>query len=378
MRIAGKIAWNIVRTVAFIAIVLLVAAAFSDRISPLKCVYFSYLGLFFPFIVLLNLLLLIVAAIWKKWKMCTVFIIGFLISSGAIRNYFPIHFGGKKDVDGSIKILTYNVMGFEWLTKNKTGTMNPILDFIARTDADIVCIQEYSANTNNPKKLQKTDILNALKAWPFHHIEVLHANKPYSEYGMAVFSKFPILKTERIKYDSFSHNGAIVSEIDIMGQKMTLINCHLESNKLSPEDKTGFFEATTNPSSEKLENFTHLMFRRLTPAFRSRASQAQAIARVIEANSNPYLVVCGDFNDTPISYARHAIRGSLSDAFVETGLGPGITFNRYRFLFRIDNILYNNNIEAIDCHVGSLRNSDHYPVVSRLQLLNTNENKDKK
>jgi endonuclease/exonuclease/phosphatase family metal-dependent hydrolase len=372
MKRFGKFLWHLLRAVAIAAFALLLAAAFSDRISPLVCVWFSYLGLFFPFILGFNLLLFIVFAIGRKWKMTAAFIAVFLLSSSAIRNYIPLHFPSGNHDDVNLKVLTYNVMGFEWLKKNKTGQMNAILSYIAKTDPDIVCIQEFSYQKGESRKLNQADILDALKSLPYHHIEVFNS-KHNTDYGMAIFSKFPILKTEKLKFKSFSFNGAIMSEIDINGQKMTLINCHLESNKLSPEDKTGFYEATTNITSEKIENFTHLMFRRLTPAFRIRAAQAKAIAEAVKANRNPYLMVCGDFNDTPISYARRTIRGELNDAFVETGLGPGITYNRYRFLFRIDNILYNKNIKAIDCHTGKLQNSDHYPVVSRLKLLDVNK-----
>jgi endonuclease/exonuclease/phosphatase family metal-dependent hydrolase len=100
-----------------------------------------------------------------------------------------------------------------------------------------------------------------------------------------------------------------------------------------------------------------------------RANQAHVIDREIRESRNPYIVVCGDFNDTPISYAYRTIKGDLEDAFVESGSGMGISFNRYRFLFRIDYILHSKNMKAYNCTVGKLKVSDHYPVCTYLQFL---------
>jgi endonuclease/exonuclease/phosphatase family metal-dependent hydrolase len=112
-----------------------------------------------------------------------------------------------------------------------------------------------------------------------------------------------------------------------------------------------------------------MMTKRLTPAYKARAVQAQILSQTIKENKNPYIIVCGDFNDTPISYARYKIKGNLRDAFVDSGFGLGITYNKYRFLFRIDYILHSSNIKSYNCTVGKLKDSDHYPLWCYLQLL---------
>ena len=81
-------------------------------------------------------------------------------------------------------------------------------------------------------------------------------------------------------------------------------------------------------------------------AFRIRAEQADIIADEIEALQGDYLIVCGDFNDTPISYARRRIQGQLRDAYVESGKGVGISYNGNMFWFRIDHILHSPNMTA--------------------------------
>lgn len=363
-----NISWTILRITGFTALFVFLVASFSDRISPYTCIWLSYLGLFFPFIFLVNIVFFIFFLIGKKWKTVLVFLAVFFICYGSIHSYFPVHFKTKKLPENCIKILTYNVMRFDDMKKQTKKPISPIVQYIADCDADIICIQEYASNAVDRKKsLTDEDLFSAFKSTPYKYIEHLKAYSQTVTYGLAIFSKYPILKTKTINYDS-QNNGSFLTELDINGKKVTLINNHLESNKLSEEDRTEYYELTNNISSENLESFTHLMFNRLTPAFKTRALQSQQISEIISKNKNPYLIVCGDFNDTPISYTHHKIKGKLHDAFVESGCGLGITYNKHRFLFRIDYILHSDNIKSYNCTIGKLKNSDHYPMWCYLEL----------
>ena len=83
----------------------------------------------------------------------------------------------------------------------------------------------------------------------------------------------------------------------------------------------------------------------------------------ITASPHPYIIVCGDFNDTPISYTHRTIAQDLDDAFTQSGRGLGISYNQNRFYFRIDNILTSKNLRAYNCTVDrSIKESDHYPI----------------
>jgi endonuclease/exonuclease/phosphatase family metal-dependent hydrolase len=359
---------NILKISCWIALFFLFLSSFSDRVPPSFSIVFAFLGLFFPFIFALNLFFFLICILFRQWKQIFIFIGVFLICSGAIRTYFPFNSKTQDVPEDCIKILTYNVMRFEYLKQHTPQNHNPIVQYMVDADADIICIQEYGVTKNNPHDLNTEQLFKALKKTPYRHIENLKF--PYSgqTFGLAIFSKYPIIKTERIHYDS-EYNGSFVTELDINGKRVTLINNHLESNKLSQDERTGYYDLTKEINTEKLEAITHTMFKRLSPAYKARASQANLIADVIKKNKNPYIIVCGDFNDTPISYARHKIKGNLKDAFATSGRGVGTTYNRHRFLFRIDYILYSKNIKAYNCTVGKLKNSDHYPVSTYLQFL---------
>jgi endonuclease/exonuclease/phosphatase family metal-dependent hydrolase len=356
------------KVIGFIAILSLLISAFSDRVSPYTCIWLQFFGLFFPFILGFNVLLFAVFLVFKQWKPVLIFLAVFLLCSSTIHTYFPFRFKTENVPENCIKILSYNVMRFDMFRKHTPNNPNPIIQYILDQDADIICIQEYGATVNPNKSYLGCDELKKIfKSTPYQYIDRLTPSNPNRIYGVAIFSKYPILKTEKIPYNS-QYNGSIISELDINGRKVTLVNNHLESNKLSEDERTGYYDLTKDINTENLENFTHMMFKRLAPAYKTRALQAQLVDKSIRENKNPYIIVCGDFNDTPISYVRRKIKGNLEDAFVNSGNGMGITFNKYRFLFRIDYIFHSKNMKAYNCRVGKLKSSDHYPLSTYLEF----------
>ncbi len=358
--------WAIV-TINVMILLIFFISSYSDRISPKFSVFFSYLGMIFPIIFIVTILWLAILLVARKWKWCIAYGLTILICWGAISTYFPIHLKTKNIPEDCIKLLTYNVMKFEHERPHSSKKPNPILRYIANSKADIVCIQEY-ASLESRNHLTENDIKTALKGYPHSKVLKLKQSGRKEVVGMAIFSKFPILSFKEIPFKSI-YNGAFMVELNINGKKTTLINNHLESNKLSLEERNEYYGLTKEFDSQKFDNLKTKITKRLTPAMKERAEQASIVSEYIKNNTNPYIIVCGDFNDTPISYSRHKIKGDLKDAFVDTGRGLGISYNSYRFLFRIDYILHSKNIKAYNCTVDkSIRNSDHYPVWTYLQM----------
>jgi len=368
MKPLKKFFWIILQTLNAIVLAGLLLSAFSGYVSPYRSVYLPYFGLFFPFILVGNIGIFIVWLIFKQWKQALIHLAVFLICGGAIYTYCPLHTQTKNIPEDAIKILTYNVMSFNNIKKEtQIDPPNKILKYIVENNADIVCIQEFGASKNNPHFLTEDDVKNAMKSYPYHYYHPLQFPYQNQDFYLAFFSRFPILSVKKVPYES-AYNGSFVAELDIRGKRVTVINNHLESNKLSEEERNNYYQITREVGAQSLDAFTQMMTKRLTPAFKARAIQAQIIANVIKENKNPYLIVCGDFNDTPISYVRYKIKGNLHDAFVDSGFGLGITYNKYRFLFRIDYILHSDNIKSYNCTVGDLKSSDHYPLSCYLEL----------
>jgi endonuclease/exonuclease/phosphatase family metal-dependent hydrolase len=341
-------------------------AAFSDAVSPDKWVLFSYLGLLFPFFLALNFFFLIYRMLMRKWTFLFLAVCSFLICWKPVSGYIPLHLC-REDVPQKnvLKILTYNVMAFGYQPHVKKKP-NPILRYIVDSKADIVCMQEYIAGTSPTHLLTEGKIAKALSMYPYHYSVPLVKYQTYS-IGLAVYSKYPIVKSWKIRYDS-SFNGSTVHEIDVNGKKVMVVNNHLESFKLTMEDRSKYAEFIRNLNSDTFDGLRETVQRKLGSAYLIRAEQADIIADEIRKLQGDYVIVCGDFNDTPISYAHRTIQGTLTDAFVESGNGLGITYNQNLFWFRIDHILHSDNMKSYRTTVDKVALSDHYPVWCYLEM----------
>jgi endonuclease/exonuclease/phosphatase family metal-dependent hydrolase len=288
-----------------------------------------------------------------------------------IQRYIPIHPFPKKiekeNTKGTgIKVLTYNVMSFARKSHSEQSP-NPILEYIVKSDADIVCLQEYEVTVNGGEHLTDITVKRALKKYPYRSVIELKKTGKTIISGLAVYSKYPIICSQRISYPS-SYNGSSLHEIEIHGKKLLLINNHLESFKLTAKDRTHYSGMVTSFNAKSIEEIRMTFQYKLRVGFRTRAQQAEAVNATIRENQADYVLVCGDFNDTPISYTYRTISKELTDAFVASGNGVGITYHANFFWFRIDYILHSSNIHSSQCRVDKVPYSDHYPVQCFLQF----------
>jgi vancomycin resistance protein VanJ len=96
-----------------------------------------------------------------------------------------------------------------------------------------------------------------------------------------------------------------------------------------------------------------------------RAEQTNNLLRVVKKAGQP-LIVGGDFNSPPGSYAEHELSRPLQSAFAAGGWGFGWTFPAHRPLLRIDHLFVSPELRVLRCRVLPVRASDHRPVVADL------------
>lgn len=347
-------------------VILFLLSAVSDRVSPASCPLFAYLGLGFPIFCLLNIALTLYWFFIHEWRFIWIGLLAFVLGWGQVKLYFPVHAPVEKiPQEHTIKLLTYNIMSFAY-KEHTNAHPNPVIEYIAQSGADIVCLQEYAEDTH-AHYLTKRKIYRALKMYPYRSIIYLHKTNRLRS-GIAVFSKFPIEKSQRIPYDS-EFNGSSMHVIRLNNdQKLLLVNNHLESFKLTTEDRTRYASFLKGAGTENLDALKGSLQQKLGTAFKIRATQAEKVAEAVQKAKSEYVVVCGDFNDTPISYAHRTLQQGLVDAFSESGCGMGISYNQNGFWFRIDHILHSTNMKSLNCTVDDIDYSDHYPVWCYLQL----------
>ena len=286
-----------------------------------------------------------------------------LISLPQLLTYFPISRSAKilGDEDDAIRVLSYNVCAFGFKPHTKTSP-NAILQYIKSSGADIVCLQEAMLN-QNPWAGVVSKTLRSYLDKDYPYIQVNRVNRGGST--LALLSKYPITETKEIPIDSWV-NGAIAYKVLIRGEETLIINVHLESFHLRRVDGEDYLRLASQGDAIRLKD---ALGAKLAPTFRAHGVQANVIHQLIQSYGTERVIVCGDFNDTPLSYTRRKIADGLKDAFVERGNGFGFTFTTRPFIVRIDHILYGSAFRAISCEVDKTASeSDHHPIEAVLSL----------
>ena len=253
--------------------VLLAISAYAHLVSPEKYHYMAYMAIIFPGVLLLNILLFIFWVVqWNKVALITLF--SLFVCSGPIFLYSPLHVIPQQQKGGdTLSLLTYNVCAFSQYAKHNSKKSNPIIEYVKKSGADIVCLQEYGYTTDG-SNLSRINIDTALtKVYPYRAV-FAYGGDWITRLGIACYSKYPIIDTVQIL--SPGQNSSILCTLDVNGRKLSLVVNHLASNKLSLKDR-GFFKYLSN-HPDKIDEYQdgikkHLI-RKFGLASMLRASQA--------------------------------------------------------------------------------------------------------
>ena len=328
-------------------IVLMLLVGYSDRVNPAAHPVIGVVGLAFPVLLALNMAFLV---FWlctrKRWALIP--FLGFVVGYGPVSVYCPLSM--LRDApDGAIKVLTYNVYGFH--------------GYIINQDADIVCLQEAEA----PMKW-RADCLDSIFAQRYPYRETALSEGGGSD-ALTVLSKYPIVGHEHIEYASaFNHSEAYW--LAIGRDTVLLINNHLESTALPQAMRQRFKTLVKGElDGDSMKTESKALVAKLAESTARRAPQADSVAAFIERHHGTPIILCGDFNDSPISYVRHTIARQLIDCYADTGNGPGISYHYNGFWVRIDNMMCSTHFTPYRCTVDrSISASDHYPVYCWLKF----------
>ena len=337
--------------------------AYSGYIAPKTWILPSFLGLFFPALLVTYVLVTLFWLVaWDKRRLLLVGIV-WLISLPQLLIYFPISREEKVlgSEDESLRILSYNVCAFGFKPHTKTSP-NAILQYIKSSGADIVCLQEAMLN-QNPWAGVVSKTLRSYLSQDYPYIQVHRVNRGGST--LALLSKYPVTEAKEIPLPSWV-NGAVAYKILIRGEEVLIINVHLESFHLKRVDGEDYLRLASRGQALRLKD---ALDTKLAPTFQAHGVQANIIHQLIQSYGTERVIVCGDFNDTPLSYTRRKIGEGLKDAFVERGNGFGFTFKTRPFIVRIDHILYGSAFRALSCEVDKTASeSDHHPIEAVLSL----------
>jgi endonuclease/exonuclease/phosphatase family metal-dependent hydrolase len=344
-----------------LAVVFLLLSYLSKHVSPETFWPIAFFGLAFPVLVVINLIFILFWAIKKKWYFL-ISLIALVLGFQNLNAYFKLPLAKNGDLKNkveanSFKVLSYNVRLFNLYQWENAETESMIFNFLEGENPSIICFQEFY--TREKGFFTKDDLFNRLSSTPHKHIKY-HTRNSTRNYGMATFSAYPIINMGNIVFGN-SANISIFTDIVLFNDTIRVYNVHLQSIKLNAKNYTLLDSLKQLNYSEKHVSEIKDISYRLHEAFIRRAKQVDVISEHVKSSPHP-VIVCGDFNDTPVSYAYRQMSKGLKDAFVESGTGFGNTYSGNFPSFRIDYILHGPELSSIAFEREKIRLSDHYPI----------------
>lgn len=298
----------------------------------------SILSLFSPLIIIINILFVFFWITKLKKEFLLSFIV-LAIGYGTVVKFVNFSNNTQYISENSLSVISYNVRLFnlyKWI--DRVGVDEEIYSFLQDENTDIICLQEYKKNN-----LQ-------LSTYNYSY-EFLRGKN--SNYGQAIFSKFPIINKGSIDLESNS-NSAIFSDIIIRNDTIRIYNIHLQS-----------FTFDKNIQLSDINSRNNIIVGSVSNTFIDQQNQVEILQKHIE--KCPYkLILSGDFNNTAFSYTYNKLKDNLNDSFIKKGNGLGITYN-YNFIpMRIDYILLSKDFRVNKFKTYKINLSDHEPIFSEI------------
>jgi len=345
---------KILRSLNITLIFLTFGAYLAPYISPQTTWFFAIFGLFYPVLLALNIIFFLFWLWRKKWY-CLYSLGCILLGWTHLTGLMGFNLSQPKPKE-PLTILSYNTHGLTSLFPHKKDKTKEQAAFKERLEkkigeVEILCLQEFRAYDNTVKKLKT--LLN------LPHFE------KYNGKGTAIFSKYPIVKKGKIKFEN-TGNSCLWVDVKIKNEIVRVYSIHFQSSSISTD--AAKLKEDANLRDKKTWQGIRGILGKYKRSTNTRVDQMLRVKEHISNTAHP-VIVCGDFNDTPVSYIYEQMSVGLIDHFKEAGRGWGATYNGSIPMLRIDYIFTDQEDFAVYEH-GILQEeySDHYPVYSQLKL----------
>ncbi|MCR5709052.1 MAG: endonuclease/exonuclease/phosphatase family protein [Bacteroidales bacterium] len=342
-RTFGQVLGTLFALIAAAALLLSCLAIFAN---PARFPLLLFFGFYFIPLLLLNLLILLICLL-KLRKTLLIPLIALIPPLFLADRFYRFGHEEAPLTGDGFEILTYNLGRYKAGGRNVTSneSISAIRNYLAEQDADIVCLQEFAVSDTGSLGIY-------LPAYPYHAQHLFKGNRSF---GNVTLSKHPINHVETITFPD-SRNLSLVTDIDVSGRTLRIYNCHLESYSIS---FTGLIKRLFH--KETFTDEVVQVHEKLGTATRRRSEQVGKL--LLSEQESPWpTVLCGDFNDSPVSYTYQQLSKTKTDSFTEAGSGFSSTYSVLWPMLRIDYILLPREFAASRHTVARIPWSDHYPV----------------
>ncbi|MBQ8367252.1 MAG: endonuclease/exonuclease/phosphatase family protein [Alistipes sp.] len=341
--------------------VALVIAYLTPYVAPSTFGSLTIVGIFAPILfaaVAVCMLLWLVTGRWKTALIVFIFLIPGLFR---ISDFYNIAFMREVETKPSrsdFTLMTYNVRGFygddgEYSTVAVADYLNGI------NNLDVVCFQEFDTAAMG---VERIDSLMQERKLAYKH--------DVTEYGNVVlrsYSRFPIIASGDIAGD----NRGASQWFDVILSRgaerkvdtLRIFNNHLHSMNIPTADSDDITDGDILQDGDRMRSIVD----RIASNSSIRVDHVDTLDMVIKATPYEH-IICGDFNDTPMSFVYGRLVENHRDAFVEVGSGYGYTFRPMYGTLRIDYVLHSKGIDALKYVADpEAEFSDHLPVIVTLK-----------
>ena len=314
-------------------VVLFVLTLFVPRLDPRVWGELTTLGIVAPFVYAAQALMTLYWIMrWRMWvavPMILISLFGLFNVSTFYRMELRRTYAEPKYDRQAMKVMTYNVRSF--IDDNGKRNIDSMAAMIRSINPDILCFQEFGFK----------DAMDTL----LKNMNGLPKSLNRNNLSPAIYSRYPIINAERID----KQKNYLWADLVVRDDTIRVFNLHLHSTTIRKADKN-YIENNEYIDDEESEEQLRSMLTRLTENNKLRASQVDTIKQIINASPYP-VIVCADFNDTPVSFTYRKMSRRLRDTYREQGRGYAHSYRGFYDMLRIDYILCSKEFEVLSYEV---------------------------
>ena len=331
---------------------------------------FWFLGLFTlaSLYFLLGLVLFIIFWLFVKPKYILISLVTIVVAWKPLGQILKIKQGEDFKIaklPGSIRVMSWNIEHFDILEhKTHPERKQEMLDLINKYAPDVACFQEMVGGDFDSTAINYVPRIAEQLNFKYYYYSYDKRDDfdGKHHFGIITFSRFPII--QKYTYSPVEPNyNSIFQSIDVAKDNDTfrIFNVHLQSLKFSDVSRQ-YIEDPTLKNQIDLEKSKNIISK-LKTGFAKRKLQSERVKKSM--NETPYKVIlCGDFNDVPNSYAYNTIGKGLKNTYAEKGSGIGRTFASISPTLRIDNIFVDKKLMVEQFVRVKKKLSDHFPIIA--------------